>query len=307
MATATNKTDFIAPLSEGSQVPNAVHLLPLGDVQGRDGRYWRLDDPQQVIKAFQRTSFDLPIDYEHQTEISQTNGQPAPAAGWIKRLELRPDGIWGAVEWTARARQMIAAKEYRFLSPVFTFNQHNRRIGVLQSAALTNVPNLHLTALARREDASMTSASSSSAITKALNLPETASEADIIAAIEATRNNPDPVAFMPVAQVKELLAELQQLKSKTTDEMALNRVDLAMSQGRLVPALRDWAVALCRQNPTAFDEFVEKSPLRLSEPVKFAELNSSALSHSLGEEDRAVCRILDISENDYRKNRDAAR
>jgi len=41
--------------------------------------------------AYQRGA-DPPIDYEHQTPHSQTNGKPAPASGWIRGLEARPDG-----------------------------------------------------------------------------------------------------------------------------------------------------------------------------------------------------------------------
>jgi phage I-like protein len=41
------------------------------------------------------------------------------AAGWIKELRHDETGLWGRVEWTARAAAMIAAREYRTLSPAF--------------------------------------------------------------------------------------------------------------------------------------------------------------------------------------------
>ncbi len=63
----------------------------------------------------------LPLDYEHQTLNSESNGQPAPAAGWATRFEWRPGaGLFALdVQWTDRARQMIEAGEYRYISPVF--------------------------------------------------------------------------------------------------------------------------------------------------------------------------------------------
>lgn len=59
------------------------------------------------------------IDYEHQTDHTSENGQPAPAAGWIRELDVRGGALWGRVEWTAKAAASIAAREYRYISPTF--------------------------------------------------------------------------------------------------------------------------------------------------------------------------------------------
>ena len=74
---------------------------------------------------------DLPIDYEHQTlggTYSSPNGQ-APAAGWIKSLRSEPGiGLLAEIEWTEQARKMIAAKEYRYLSPVAIIRKNDRKL-----------------------------------------------------------------------------------------------------------------------------------------------------------------------------------
>lgn len=44
-----------------------------------------------------------------------------------------------------------------------------------------------------------------------------------------------------------------------TEEKAVNTVDTAMRSGQLPPALRDWGIALCHQNPKAFQEFLDKA------------------------------------------------
>lgn len=135
------------------EVPPAwIELIPPGpDVAGNDGRRWRNDDPHTIVAAFQQRYRAVPmvIDYEHASEHRAPQGLDAPAAGWIDRLEVRQGGsIWGHVQqWTERAAQMIKAREYRFLSPVFTFEKATSKIRALVSAALTNSPNLNMTAL----------------------------------------------------------------------------------------------------------------------------------------------------------------
>ncbi|WP_438805125.1 phage protease [Sodalis sp. (in: enterobacteria)] len=53
------------------------------------------------------------------------NGQPAPAAGWYSQLEwVEGLGLFAVdVEWTERARTLIAAGEYRFVSPLFQYDR----------------------------------------------------------------------------------------------------------------------------------------------------------------------------------------
>lgn len=133
-------------------VPDWVHLMPLGNIVGRDGRRWKLPDPAAVVAASRAIGQDLVIDYEHQTDNAPNNGRPAPAAGWIKELAVRADGIWGRVEWTEAAASHLQAREYRYLSPTFAFDRNTGEVKVLMRAALTNVPDLHLTALARQSD-----------------------------------------------------------------------------------------------------------------------------------------------------------
>lgn len=64
----------------------------------------------------------------------------APAAGWIKDIQLRSDGIYGVVDWTERAAEYLKNREYRYLSPVVLTQGKGRRVVALHSAALTNTP-----------------------------------------------------------------------------------------------------------------------------------------------------------------------
>lgn len=132
--------------------PEWVHLIPSGHFQGRDGRGpYLLADPQAVIAATlaHQGGADAPIDYDHQTYRSAENGQPAPAAGWFKEFQARADGIWGRVEWTAKAAEHLKNREYRYLSPAFVHDEPGNVLRI-EGAGLVNNPNLELTALASK-------------------------------------------------------------------------------------------------------------------------------------------------------------
>ncbi|WP_332829647.1 phage protease [Escherichia coli] len=83
------------------------------------------------------------IDYEHQTLRAVNNGKARPAAGCSAR--------WNGVKaracmppvWSGRynAAAMIAAGEYKFISPVFAYNKRGEVLELLH-AALTNTPAL---------------------------------------------------------------------------------------------------------------------------------------------------------------------
>ena len=113
-------------LSTAGAAPTEIRLLPAGPFRSVDTRpaecaAWQLSAEtaaRLIATAAARTS-DYVIDFEHQTLRSAENGQPAPAAGWFKTLEFKPDGLYATdVRWTANAARMIAAGEYRYLSLV---------------------------------------------------------------------------------------------------------------------------------------------------------------------------------------------
>lgn len=102
-----------------------VQLLHMGNHQGRDGRLHPVSSFANILESFKREGIDLVVDYEQETV--QENPVAAPAAGWIKQLEDRGEGLYGLIEWTERAFAMVRDKEYRYISPVYivkpaTFN-----------------------------------------------------------------------------------------------------------------------------------------------------------------------------------------
>lgn len=145
MPTVTLNSAISTP---AGRAPDWIQLLPDGpDIVGMDGRRWRNDHPHQVAMDCR---MPMVLDYEHASELRAPQGLPAPAAGWIDRLEIRgASALWGHVDWTDRARQQIQNREYRYLSPVFLHEKDSGRIVRLTSVGLTNQPNLPMTALNR--------------------------------------------------------------------------------------------------------------------------------------------------------------
>jgi hypothetical protein len=93
-----------------------------------------------IINSLDRRGVDMVIDYEHQT----LKDVKAPAAGWVKRLEARgKQGLWAVVEWTKKAKNYLANREYRYFSPVFNVRNKDRKIVEIKMIALTNAPRLN--------------------------------------------------------------------------------------------------------------------------------------------------------------------
>jgi phage I-like protein len=140
---------------EGSQdrglsLPEWIRVLPLGRVELADHREpFMVDEAslKSLVEAFRSRGIDLVIDYEHQS----LQGERAPAAGWIKDLEARPDGLWARVDWTQQAREYLEKKEYRYFSPVLRLDPETRKPTALMHVGLTNVPAInHLPPLVAR-------------------------------------------------------------------------------------------------------------------------------------------------------------
>jgi phage I-like protein len=138
----------VAACSMALTAGGELQLLPAGSFSARDGRPtdapgWRIDAAlaQTLAAAAIARTTPYVIDYEHQTMLARQNGQPAPAAGWFTGVEWREGvGLFATgVQWTDRAKAMIAAGEYRYISPVIAYDKSGA-VTALFMAAITNNP-----------------------------------------------------------------------------------------------------------------------------------------------------------------------
>jgi phage I-like protein len=98
-----------------------------------------------VVRNRKRMPNEPPIDYNHLSFGETLIPDQGVAAGWIKDLEKRDDKtLWATVEWTPRAAKHIEDREFRYISPIFIWNdkddQGNDLGTTIPSAALTNYP-----------------------------------------------------------------------------------------------------------------------------------------------------------------------
>lgn len=192
---------------------NVIQLFPAGKFRATDGRptdcdHWLLDESlaRQVIAHLSARKNKIVIDYEHQTLLTEQNGLPAPAAGWWAGIDTvwTDKGLFAQnIEWTERARKMIADEEYRYISPVFAYDKKTGAVLQVLNAALTNNPALDgmshvaLAAASRLIVKASTQNSPEKTMNeellkllrKLLGLADDASEADVLAALQQAAGN----------------------------------------------------------------------------------------------------------------------
>jgi phage I-like protein len=300
----TQTTAFAACTFEIQAEGTAIQLFPAGAFKARDGRpkdvaagHWYIDAlvAARLISLLQARVTDLVIDYEHQTLNSAENGKPAPAAGWFKgaALEWREgQGLFATqVGWTESAAGFIAAKEYRYLSPVFSYDRNSGAVLDLLHVGLTNYPALDgmdsLPALAAARfqlaDPAALSAEENQSVNKdaliaMLGLSADASEEDIQTALTALKGDAgkvqelqtalaaaktqqaDPAKFVPVAVVEELKKDIAALKANQVDGEVETLVKAGLADGRLLPAQEAWARDLGKSNTAALKTYLEQTP-----------------------------------------------
>ncbi|AXR09995.1 phage protease [Pseudomonas aeruginosa] len=320
-------TDLSASLADDqTEAPDWIELIPAGpNVQGRDGRRWLFDAAaQQLVRnAFAQRDIDLPIDWEHATQRRAPKGEEAPAAAWIKQLEVRDDGsLWGHVQWTPRGESQVLNREYRYLSPVFDYDSATGRIARLVSAGLANIPNLFLTAL-NQEAQEATTVPLPQPILDVLSLAADATEEQVLAAIaqlkataQATNSEqPSLERFVPRADydtqlqratnAEKLLAAQQKAEHDKQVEAAL---EAASKAGKITPATRDYHRAMCSDQAglERFQAFVAAAP-SIGDPSALGERKpSTTTTTALNAEEQAMCLALGVSEEEFLKTKQEA-
>lgn len=237
-----------------------VRLLPLGLVHSTKGDFLVDDESFRLIRCkFMERQLQIPIDYEHQT----LKDMEAPAAGWIKDIVLKSDGIYGAVDWTERAKEYLENREYRYLSPVILTQGKDRRVVALHSVALTNTPAIDaLTPIACSDDVVAVSGDGAD-----LEVTENSGK-DTFEAL-ATLLQLDPSATMKdiYKAVADLLKGQEALKLKAdacqfevVRMKADSVVEEALKAGKVLPFQRDIAFQSALNDMDSFTLWLKAAP-----------------------------------------------
>lgn len=331
-------TEVVVWLEARGGAPEWIRMLPRGKVELADGRPPILVDDEalkHVLERFAARGNDLVVDYEHQT----LEGGQAPAAGWIKAMEAREDGLWVRVEWTDKAQSFIDAREYRYFSPVVQLDKE-RRVQELLHAGLTNNPAMaNLMPLAatfrgagtETEDHNTGNTGGKGMIEKLraiLGLPDEAGEVEALnmlaglqAALTAWGEVAEAAGLQPGAGAGQVTAavlalkqgqdalgqvqqELAELKTTLAAKDAAQAVEAALAAGKLLPGQRDWALEYAAKDPEAFKIFVEKTPVVV--PLGRLPRRAEGPPENGGELDQealAMCRLTGADPEKFKAQR----
>lgn len=324
-------------------IPAGVFTAPRGAMSGQGPWNLTADAADRIIAANATRSTEIVIDYEHQTLLSEQNGLPAPASGWIDPQSLSFDllasepGLYGDVTWTPKATGLIAGDEYRYLSPVFPYDPQTGAPLDIMHVALTNTPAINdelAAALSTRgayfhdlsnhqNDPAEDQPMDLKKLLAAIGLPETTSDADALTAVAALKSKadeaqtqiaalksatPDPAKFVPVETMQGMQQQIAALSARINDDEAARLISQAMDDGRLVEANRQWAVDLGKSNLAALKSYIELTPAIAALGAKQtdgvdAAAQGAGRAASLTESEMAVCKQLGMTHEEFAKGK----
>lgn len=218
-----------------------IKLAVVGEWRGHQTGFFKItqEDLEMIKKNFDAAAVDIVVDYEHMTLW----GDKAPAAGWIKSMEVLEGELWANIEWLEGARDEIKKGEYKYISPVLREKTIDQVTGddigwTLHSAALTNTPFL--------EELGEVKANSKSKGGGTEDPNPTQKEKE-----EMAEEN---------EELKTLQDENASLKEKLKehkDAAAVAKVDGAIAAKKLDPKQKDAALKMCKADPEGFDALLE--------------------------------------------------
>jgi phage I-like protein len=321
-----------------------IRLMPAGEFNAPRGALagagpWRLTPAaaERVIAANRARSADILIDFEHQALLAEINGRPVPAAGWIdpRSLEYRAEGdepgLYGAVTWAGDTAALIERDEYRYLSPVFPYDDNGEPLDLLH-VALTNFPAIDeplFAALSARyripppPDQEEPQMELLKKLLAALGLPEATSEDDALAGVAALKAKadraeaqvaalktapavPDPTKFVPMATFEAERAERVRLAALAATNEVETLVEGAIADGCLLEAQREYACGLGKADLAALKGMIEAGrPIAALRGMQTGGRKPAGAGGdaSATENELAVCRALGLSAEEFAKGK----
>lgn len=294
-------------------------IVPFGKYEHPGGRQV-IDRPAalRILQGLRGLGRDMVVDYLHES-FKQCG--PAPAAGWVKTetARLEKDGIYAMIDWTDDAVKLIEARKYLYLSPVF--EARSGGITRLVNLGLTNNPNINamppLIKSKPTQERQMRKKTKEK-IMELLGVPREAGDETIVKAVESLMKRDegkksiaamlgDAVALLgldPEADNEEVKTAIRAMAEKAAsghDGKVERMVNDAISAGRLRPSQREWAISLGGADPESFRMFLINSGPPVPVGGAITRPGACVAVTPLTESEEKVLRLLNISEDDYRK------
>lgn len=285
-------------LSEG-EAPSKVQILKAGVFNHPFYGLMRINE-EVFANMVRNWSEDvrkqkLPIDYSHDSE--------GKAAGWFTRIftDAMNSELWGEVEWTPAAKKAIADKEFAYFSADFYFQWEDPETGkvyehVLNGGGLTNRPFI-----------------------KGMKAVATLSEVPEAEVKEGNRMKTEAQLNAEITQLSETKKGLEGQVKTLSEENASLKSEVATHKAEKAKALKEKEEAeklakfeeLCRTGKAVA---AQKDAYLAGDLVKFAELagkpnpenkgtgaEGTKVATELSEEEKAICKQMNLSEEDYIK------
>lgn len=235
--------------SEGDGAPEWIVLVPAGQmVAGMDGRSFQSPGPEAVITEQRRRGLMLPVDINHITHRRDWTGDPTPAYGWVVDFREESGEVQGRVEWNEPGLALLAQRAYRYYSPAYELSgQYDRRVlRAITSVALCTIPNLGAVAQLNSQEKE----GAMKGIARRMGLPEDATEAQIIDAIDQSRSDGPEANAQQVVPRDDYQVVLQRAETaeaaiaqRDADDLqreATAAFDAALKARKVAPASRDF-------------------------------------------------------------------
>ena len=200
----------------------------------------------QMVENFNRGKVDIVCDYEHTT----LSDNKAVASGWISQkplgLKVKDACLWAKVAWTEEAKKHIAAKEYKYLSPVFVFKTTDQATGenigaTLHSVALTNTPFLEgLGAIANKNKHE-----------KGNIMPK-----ELQAKLEEQKNINTNQAIL-IQELEDKIKALEEEAKEQEEATSKAEVATALSKGLISASQEPWALKYALSDKEGFREYLK--------------------------------------------------
>lgn len=128
-------------------------------------------------------------------------------------------------------------------------------------------------------------------------------KAKVTALKSASNTAPDPAKFVPIEMVEDLKSDIAELKAANTQTEVTALVDQALDDGKLLEAQKDWAIELGNSDVAALKTYIEKTPAiaALKGTQTKGKQPEGTNDTGLDETERAVCKQMGISPEDYKK------
>lgn len=312
-------------VASGGQLLARIRIMPFGIIKLRDGRgpfFLSKDRAQAVLAATLEYAGEqeIMVDYDHQSfyAVNPEAGGTAEASGWLSDFEIGDDGIYAKPDWTETAATKIHEKKYKYLSPLFAFDE-NKNVTRIQNAGLTNTPaidgltkllaasyftkpkneenQMDLTKLAalvglaanatlaeieaaalKLKETLAAASSDLSEAKKALGLKDDAKSEEFVAAAANFKASTEDM--VPAAFVKDLQTRLSALEGDKVEGI----IAAAIEQGKITPAQKESSLEWARKDLVGFEKFIgaaaafDGSKLPNSDPSKGASLTKEELA-----------------------------